>query len=31
MINEWFEQLDAAGPDVAVDMLPPMTQVRGTI
>jgi cytochrome P450 len=26
VINEWFEQLDAAGPDVAVDMLPPMTQ-----
>ncbi|KAH0826717.1 cytochrome P450 [Lanmaoa asiatica] len=26
VVNEWFEQLDSAGPDVTVDVLLPMTQ-----
>ncbi|KAF8437972.1 cytochrome P450 [Boletus edulis BED1] len=25
--NEWFEQLDAVGPEISVDLLPPMGQI----
>ena len=31
VISEWFEQIDATGHDVTVDILPPMEQVRGII